>query len=66
MRKAQLARIAACAAVALGMGLGFKHQEARAEDLNTVWLWKDALGKCPTVCDGSLYACPCRTVEIEH
>jgi hypothetical protein len=66
MRKAQLARIAAVAAVAVVMGLGFKHQEARAEDANTVWLWKDALGKCPSVCDGSLYACPCRTAENEH
>lgn len=66
MRKSQLTRIAAGAAIALGMGLGFKQQEARAESLDTVWLWKDALGKCPAVCDGSLYACPCRTVENEH
>lgn len=66
MRKAQFARLAAGAAIALGMGLGLAHREARAEDSNTVWLWKDALGKCPAVCDGSLYACPCRTAENEH
>lgn len=65
MRKTQLARVAAGAAIALGMGLGFYHREARAEELNTVWLWKDALGKCPVACDGSQYVCPCRTVDIE-
>lgn len=65
MRKAQFAKIAAGIAIAVGMSLGFNYREARADDPNTVWLWKDALGKCPVACDGSVHVCPCRTVEIE-
>ncbi len=60
--RVKIARIAAGAAIAAGLGAGFVHQEARAAS-NTVWLWKDGLGKCPAVCDGSQFVCPCRTAE---
>jgi len=60
--RARIGRIAAGVAVAVGLGVGLVHQEARAAE-DTVWLWKDNLGKCPAVCDGAQYVCPCRTVN---
>lgn len=62
--RAKIAKFAAGAAIAAGLGLGFMQQEATANE-NTVWLWKDGTGKCPAVCDGSKYVCPCRVAENE-
>lgn len=65
--RARIAKFAAGVAIVAGLGLGFTQQAANAgESSGTVWLWKDATGKCPAVCDGSLYACPCRVAENEY